>query len=79
MIQIDPRDAAPPQPAQVPACWGWRRCQRRDGADKCALKLEACLSGRRPRFGDFHEPRPLTKEERTMPDVPGCANFRRRA
>lgn len=80
MIQIDTKDAAPPQPAQVPACWAWRQCPG-NNADRCACKLAACLPGRSPRFGDYSVPRPFTKSERSEVTAGRnhCANFRRRA
>jgi len=63
----------------APACWAWRRCPG-NYADRCAAKHEACTSSRRPKFGDVHEPRPFTKEEREAADSTArnnCANFRR--
>lgn len=61
----------------MPACWAWRLCPG-SYADRCAAKHEACAPLRRPKFGDFHKPRPLTKEEIECVDSAArnnCANF----
>lgn len=74
MLPIDPRDKLVP-PSDLAACWGWKKCpERTEGRLACRCAIEAQQPGRRPKFGDYPDAVPLSKED-AQKGGKKCANY----